>query len=170
MAASIRAGYYAVGIAGGAEKCAYARELGYDAVIDYKGEDVKKGIREHCPKGVNVYFDNVGGDILDAVFKQMNLKGRIPTCGLISQYNATSEPPGPKNYPMILMQRLKVQGFIVLDYADRYPEAIAALGGWMREGKLKYRIDLHEGLENAVKTVRMLYTGENTGKLMLKVT
>ena len=163
-------GCRAVGLAGTDDKCRWiVDDLGFDAAINYKTENLPEALKRTCPKGIDVYFDNVGGDILDAVFKQMNLKGRIPTCGLISQYNATGEPPGPKNYPMILMQRLKVQGFIVLDYAARYPEAIAALGGWMREGRLKYRIDLYDGLENAVKTVRKLYTGENTGKLMLKV-
>lgn len=163
-------GCRAVGLAGSAEKCRWILdELGFDAAINYKSDDVGLALKRACPDGVDIYFDNVGGDILDAVLKRMNLRGRIACCGLISQYNATTEPTGPKNYPMILMQRLRVQGFIVLDYAARYPEAIAALSGWMREGRLKYRIDVREGLENAVKTVRMLYTGENTGKLLLKV-
>jgi NADPH-dependent curcumin reductase CurA len=163
-------GCRAVGLAGSAEKCRWiVEELGFDAAINYKTENLAEALKRTCPQGIDVYFDNVGGDILDACLKQMNLFGRIPTCGLISQYNATDEVPGPKNYPMILMQRLKIQGFIVLDYANRYPEAITALGGWMREGKLKFKLDMDEGLENAVKTVRKLYTGENTGKLMLKV-
>ena len=163
-------GARAVGLAGSDAKCRWiVEDLGFDAAINYKTENVPEALKRACPKGIDVYFDNVGGDILDACFKQMNLKGRIPTCGLISQYNATGEVPGPSNYPMILMQRLKVEGFIVLDYAARYPEAIAALSGWMREGRLKYRADMHTGLENAVITLRKLYTGENTGKLMLKV-
>jgi len=163
-------GCRAVGLAGSAAKCKWiVDDLGFDAAINYKTEDVSAALKKACPQGIDIYFDNVGGDILDACFKQMNLKGRIPTCGLISQYNATGEVPGPKHYPMILMQRLKVQGFIVLDYASRYPEAIAALGGWLQAGKLKFRVDMHEGLENAVTTLRRLYTGEHQGKLMLHV-
>ncbi len=163
-------GCRAVGLAGSDAKCKWiVDELGFDAAINYKTEDVAAALKKACPNGIDIYFDNVGGDILDACFKQMNLFGRIPTCGLISQYNATAEVPGPKNYPMILMQRLKVQGFIVLDYAARYPEAITALGGWMQQGKLKFRVDMHEGLEHAVSTLRKLYTGENQGKLMVKV-
>ncbi len=163
-------GCRAVGLAGSDAKCKWIVDaLGFDAAINYKTEDVAAALQRTCPKGIDIYFDNVGGDILDACFKQMNLKGRIPLCGLISQYNATAEVPGPKNYPMILMQRLKVEGFIILDYASRYPEAISALAQWMQQGKLKFRVDMHEGLENAVTTLRMLYTGENQGKLMLHV-
>jgi len=130
---------------------------------------VPAALAKACPDGIDVYFDNVGGDILDACLKLMNFKGRIPTCGLISQYNATEPPPGPMNYPMILMQRLKVQGFIVLDYAERYPEAIADLSQWMGEGKIKIRQDVVDGLENALQTLKKLYTGANTGKLMVRV-
>ena len=163
-------GCRAVGLAGSDEKCRWiVEDLGFDAAINYKTEDVAAALKRTCPQGIDVYFDNVGGDILDACLKQMNLFGRIPTCGLISQYNATGEVPGPKNYPMILMQRLKVQGFIVLDYAARYPEAIGALGQWLQSGQLKFRVDMHDGLENAVKTLRKLYTGENQGKLMVRV-
>ncbi len=163
-------GCRAVGLAGSDEKCRWiVEDLGFDAAINYKTEDVPAALKRACPQGIDVYFDNVGGDILDACLKQMNLFGRIPTCGLISQYNATGEVPGPRNYPMILMQRLKVQGFIVLDYAGRYPEAIGALGQWLQSGQLKFRVDMHEGLEHAVKTLRKLYTGENQGKLMVRV-
>ena len=163
-------GCRAVGLAGSDEKCRWiVEDLGFDAAINYKTEDVPAALKRACPQGIDVYFDNVGGDILDACLKQMNLFGRIPTCGLISQYNATGEVPGPKNYPMILMQRLKVQGFIVLDYAGRYPEAIGALGQWLQSGQLKFRVDMHDGLERAVSTLRMLYTGENQGKLMVRV-
>ena len=163
-------GCRAVGLAGSDVKCKWiVDELGFDAAINYKTENVASALKKACPNGIDIYFDNVGGDILDACFKQMNLFGRIPTCGLISQYNATGAVPGPTNYPMILMQRLKVQGFIVLDYAARYPEAITALGGWMQQGKLKFRVDMYDGLENAVATLRKLYTGENQGKLMVKV-
>ena len=159
-----------VGIAGSDEKCSWlTNELGFDAAINYRSENVAAKLRETCPDGIDVYFDNVGGDILDACLKLMNFKGRIPTCGLISQYNATEPPPGPMNYPMILMQRLKVQGFIVLDYAERYPEAIADLSQWMGEGKIKIRQDVVDGLENALQTLKKLYTGANTGKLMIRV-
>jgi NADPH-dependent curcumin reductase CurA len=163
-------GCRAVGLAGSDEKCRWiVEDLGFDAAINFKTVDVPAALKRACPQGIDVYFDNVGGDILDACLKQMNLFGRIPTCGLISQYNATGEVPGPKNYPMILMQRLKVQGFIVLDYAGRYPEAIGALGQWLQSGQLKFRVDMHDGLERAVSTLRMLYTGENQGKLMVRV-
>ncbi len=159
-----------VGLAGTAEKCTWIKDdLGFDVAINYRTEEVPKALAAACPDGIDVYFDNVGGTILDACFKLMNLKGRIPTCGLISGYNATEPVPGPYNYAMILMQRLRVEGFIVLDYGDRYPEAIAALGQWMAEGKVKVRTEIVDGLENALQTVKKLYTGANTGKLMIRV-
>lgn len=163
-------GCRAVGLAGTDEKCRWiTEELGFDAAINYRTEDVPAALKNACPDGIDVYFDNVGGSILDACLKQMNLNGRVPTCGLISQYNATGEVPGPVNYPMILMQRLKVQGFIVLDFASRYPEAIGALTQWMGEGRIKVRQDVVDGLENALITLKKLYTGENTGKLLIRV-
>ena len=163
-------GCRAVGLAGTPDKCSWITdELGFDAAINYRTEDVPQTLVAACPTGIDVYFDNVGGEILDACLKLMNLGGRIPTCGLISQYNATEPVPGPYHYPMILMQRLRVEGFIVLDYAARYPEAIAALGQWMAEGKLKVRTEIVDGLENALQTVKKLYTGANTGKLMIRV-
>ena len=163
-------GCRAVGLAGSPEKCnRLTEELGFDAAINYRTEDLPQALAAACPAGIDVYFDNVGGDILDACLELMNLGGRIPTCGLISRYNATDPVAGPYNYPMILMQRLRVEGFIVLDYADRYSEAISALGQWMAEGKLTVRTEVVDGLENAVQTVRKLYTGANTGKLMIRV-
>lgn len=163
-------GCRAVGLAGTADKCSWIKdELGFDAAINYRAEDVPQALAAACPTGIDVYFDNVGGEILDACLKLMNLGGRIPTCGLISQYNATEPVPGPYNYPMILMQRLRVEGFIVIDYAARSPEAIAALGQWMAEGKLKVRTEIVDGLENALQTLKKLYTGANTGKLMIRV-
>ncbi|RKZ49809.1 MAG: NADP-dependent oxidoreductase [Gammaproteobacteria bacterium] len=163
-------GCHVVGIAGTDEKCQWiTEELGFDQAINYKTENVAEALKRTCPNGIDIYFDNVGGDILDACLKLMNLKGRISTCGLISQYNATEDVPGPKNYPMILMQRLKVQGFIILDYVDRYPEAISALSQWLAEGKIKVRLDVIDGLENALDTVKKLYTGANSGKLMIRV-
>ncbi len=159
-----------VGLAGTAEKCTWIKDdLGFDVAINYRTEEVPQTLAAACPDGIDVYFDNVGGVILDACLKLMNLKGRIPTCGLISGYNATEPVPGPYNYAMILMQRLRVEGFIVLDYGDRYPEAIAALGRWMAEGKVKVRTEIVDGLENALQTVKKLYTGANTGKLMIRV-
>ena len=134
--------------------------------INYRTEEVPEALAAACPHGIDVYFDNVGGAILDACLKLMNLRGRIPTCGLISQYNAAEPTAGPYNYSMILMQRLRVEGFIVLDYGDRYPEAIAALGQWMAEGKIKVRTEIVDGLENALQTVKKLYTGANIGKLV----
>ena len=151
-------------------KCAWLKEnLGLDAAINYRTEDLPKALAAACPDGIDVYFDNVGGEILDACLKLMNFKGRIPTCGLISQYNATDSVPGPHNYGMILMQRLRIEGFIVLDFAERYPEAVAALGQWMAEGKIKVRTEIVDGLENALQTVKKLFTGANTGKLIIRV-
>ena len=159
-----------VGLAGTSEKCAWIKDdLGFDATINYLSEDVPQALAAACPNGIDVYFDNVGGSILDACLKLMNFKGRIPTCGLISQYNATDPVAGPYNYAMILMQRLRVEGFIVLDFADRYPEAIEALGQWMSSGQIKVRTEIIDGLENALETVKKLYTGANTGKLMIRV-
>ncbi|TNF03908.1 MAG: NADP-dependent oxidoreductase [Gammaproteobacteria bacterium] len=163
-------GCRAVGLTGSDDKCRWITEdLGYDAAINYKTQDVGKALAEACPNGIDVYYDNVGGKILDECLKLMNLHGRIPTCGLISQYNATEPVPGPYNYGLILMHRLKIQGFIILDYMDRYPEATEALIGWMKEGKLKARLDVADGLENALQAVKKLYTGDNMGKLMVRV-
>ena len=159
-----------MGIAGTDEKCRWIQdELGFDAAINYRTEDVADGLRRHCPDGIDIYFDNVGGEILDAALAQLNLKARVPFCGGISRYNATEPMPGPYNYFQILMKRARVEGFIVLDYMDRYPEAIAALGAWMAEGKIKYRLDIVDGLEHADATVRKLFTGDHKGKLMIRV-
>jgi NADPH-dependent curcumin reductase CurA len=159
-----------VGLAGTDDTCLWIKDaIGFDVAINYRTEDVSKALTAACPDGIDVYFDNVGGEILDACLKLMNFKGRIPTCGLISQYNATEPVPGPYNYAMILMQRLRVEGFIVLDFAARYPEAIAALAQWMAENKIKVRNEIVDGLENALETVKKLYTGANTGKLMIRV-
>ena len=163
-------GCRAVGIAGSEEKCRWlVDELGFDAAINYRTEDLPAALARTCPQGIDVYFDNVGGSILDACLKRMNLNGRIPTCGLISSYNATAPVPGPYNYDMMLMQRLRIQGFIVMDYANRYPEAIQALAGWMAAGKIKVRQDVVDGLEHALTALKKLFTGANTGKLMIRV-
>jgi NADPH-dependent curcumin reductase CurA len=160
-----------VGIAGGREKCEWVKnDLGADAVIDYKQEkDLDKRLKELCPEGVDIYFDNVGGETLNTVMARMNLFGRIIQCGMISSYNNEGGYDVPKNYPLILMNRLRVQGFIVIDYAARFPEAIRALTKLHLEGRMKWRQQEIDGLEQADKAVRMLYTGGNTGKLMIKV-
>ncbi len=160
-----------VGIAGGAEKCAYVTdELGFDACIDYKNDDVFAGIKEHCPNGVDVYFENVGGTIFDAALSHMNTFGRIPVCGMISAYNATSAPDGPKNLRFVLVNRLTMRGFIVFDFFDRYPEAIKALSEWNEKGLIKFRQDVREGGVHAYPDVlNELFSGGNNGKLVLKV-
>jgi len=159
-----------IGIAGGAEKCEYAvQELGYDACIDYKKGPIFAGLAEHCPKGVDVFFDNVGGDILDAVLTRIRMKARIVICGAISQYNATEAVQGPKNYLSLLVNRARMQGMVVFDYADRYGVAAREMAGWMAAGKLKGREDVVEGLETFPETLLKLFSGENFGKLVLKI-
>ncbi|WNG33274.1 NADP-dependent oxidoreductase [Archangium minus] len=159
-----------VGIAGGADKCRYlVDELGFDAAIDYKSEDVKAALRTHCPKGVDVYFDNVGGDILDAVLTRLARGARIVICGAISQYNNTGPVKGPANYMSLLVNRASMTGMVVFDYAARYGEAAREMAGWMAAGKLKSREDIVEGLETFPDTLLKLFKGENTGKLVLKV-
>jgi len=157
-----------VGIAGGSEKCAYLRSLGFDAAIDYKSEDVRKALGEHCPKGVDVYFDNVGGEILDAVLTRLAMHARIVICGAISQYNE-AKMKGPSNYMSLLVHRASMTGMVVFDYANRYREAALEMAGWMAAGQLKSREDIVEGLENFPDALLMLFKGENTGKLVLKV-
>jgi len=159
-----------IGIAGGSEKCRYVlNDLGLDAAIDYKSEDVKKSLAKHCPKGVDVYFDNVGGDILDAVLTQLARGARIVICGAISQYNNTGPIKGPSNYLSLLVNRASMKGMVVYDYADRYAEAAREMAGWLLAGKLKSREDVVEGLETFPETLLKLFKGENTGKLMIKV-
>jgi NADPH-dependent curcumin reductase CurA len=163
-------GCRAVGIAGGAEKCRYLTgQLGFDAAIDYKSEDVGARLREACPKGIDVYFDNVGGEILDAALSQLAFHGRVVLCGAIARYNDTAQAPGPKNYLNLLIQRGRMEGFIVLDYMPRAAEAVLALAGWLREGKLKDRVDVQPGLENAPAVLARLFKGENLGKQLLRI-
>jgi NADPH-dependent curcumin reductase CurA len=159
-----------VGIAGGAQKCEYlVKDLGFDAAIDYKGEDVRKGLQKHCPKGIDIYFDNVGGDILDAVLTQLARSARILICGAISQYNNTTPIKGPSNYMSLLVNRASMRGFLAFDYASRYGEAAREMAGWLAAGKLKSREDIVEGLESFPETFLRLFKGENVGKLILKV-
>ena len=163
-------GCRAVGIAGGSEKCRWLTEVaGFDAAIDYKSGDVAAGLREACPNGIDVYFDNVGGEILDAALAQLAMHARVVICGAIADYNATEQPPGPKNYRNLLLRRSRMEGFIVLDYAARQGEAIAALSEWLAEGKLTEKVDVQEGLERAPATLRRLFDGSNNGKQLLRV-
>jgi NADPH-dependent curcumin reductase CurA len=159
-----------VGIAGGPEKCDYVvSELGFDAAIDYKNEDVRAALKEHCPNGIDIYFDNVGGEILDLVLARLARNARIVICGAISQYNNQGPMRGPSNYMSLLVNRARMEGFLVFDYADRYFEAATEMAGWMVEGKLKSREDIVEGFENFPETLLKLFKGENIGKLVLKV-
>ena len=159
-----------IGIAGGPDKCKYlTEELGFDAAIDYKNENLHAAIKEHCPKGIDVYFDNVGGDILDAALARIRMHARIVICGAISQYNNTTAIKGPSNYLSLLVNRGTMQGMVVLDYAKRYGEAAMQMGQWMMQGKLKSKEDIYEGIENFYPTFQRLFTGEKKGKLVLKV-
>ena len=159
-----------VGIAGGADKCRYlVEELGFDAAIDYKTENVAEALKMHCPKGVNVYFDNVGGDILDAVLTRLARGARIVICGAISQYNSTTPVKGPANYLALLVQRATMTGIVVSDYYDRAGEAAMVMAGWIQSGKLKTREDIVQGLDAFPQAFDMLFTGANNGKLVLQL-
>jgi NADPH-dependent curcumin reductase CurA len=159
-----------VGIAGGAAKCEFVvKELGFDACIDYKSGSVREGLKQHCPKGIDVYFDNVGGDILDTVLTRINLKARIVICGAISQYNSTGPVKGPSNYLSLLVNRARMEGIVVFDYAARYPDAIRDIAQWMAEGRFKSREDVVEGIDTFPDALLKLFDGENFGKLVLKV-
>ena len=158
-----------VGIAGGHDKCAYVeKELGFDACVDYKSGDLAAKLQAACPKGIDVYFENVGGDVLAAVLKLINPFARIPLCGLVSQYNATEEPAGP-NWRVLLTNRVMVKGFIVSDHLDRLPAFLSDVGRWVREGRIKYREDVVDGLENAPAAFIGLLQGKNFGKMLVKV-
>jgi NADPH-dependent curcumin reductase len=160
-----------VGIAGGAAKCEWVvKELGFDACIDYKSGAVKEGLKEHCSNGIDIYFDNVGGEILDTVLTRINRKARIVICGAISQYNNTTPVAGPKNYLSLLVNRARMEGIVVFDYADRYPVAVKEMAGWLKAGRMKSREDVVEGGVAAFPaTLLKLFNGENFGKLVLKV-
>lgn len=163
-------GARAVGIAGGPDKCRYLTdELGFDAAVDYKAGDLKAALRGACPKGIDVYFDNVGGDILDVALTQLARKARVVICGAISQYNATAAVKGPANYLSLLVNRASMTGMVVFDYADRYREGARDLLGWMAAGSLKSREDIVVGLETFPDALLKLFRGENFGKLILKV-
>ncbi|MGI9329035.1 MAG: NADP-dependent oxidoreductase [Pseudomonadales bacterium] len=159
-----------VGIAGGPEKCQWLiDEAGFDAVIDYKNEDVNARIGELCPNKVDVFFDNVGGDILEAALNHINMKARVVLCGGISAYNATEPVPGPANLMNLVINRARMEGFIVIDYMDRAHIAVPELMGWIQSGELKHKEDLQEGFENIPDTLNRLFTGKNLGKQLLKI-
>ena len=163
-------GCRAVGIAGGAEKCRYlVDELGFDAVIDYKTQDVRAALKEYCPNGIDVYFDNVGGHILEAALARLARGARIVICGAISQYNVTGPPKGPSNYMALLVHRASMKGFLAGDYAARDDEATQALAGWRTSGTLRSREHIVEGLETFPDTLIKLFTGDHLGKLIIKV-
>ncbi len=162
-------GARAVGIAGGAQKCGWlVDDLGFDAAIDRHDPGWKQQLRDACPNGVDVDFENVGGEIMGEVFGMLNLNARVALCGLISEYNETDRPSGP-SLARVLVNRVTIQGFIILDYFGRFPEAIAQLGQWVAEGKVKDRHTIVEGLEQAPHAVNMLFDGDNVGKLIVKV-
>ncbi len=162
-------GCRAVGIAGGADKCRYLVEtLGFDAAIDYKAQDVKIALKTNCPDGIHVYFDNVGGDILDAALARLAMRARVVICGAISQYNATTPVKGPANYLSLLVNRASMTGMVVFDYASRYGEAVGEMAGWMKEGRLLSREDIVQGGVAAFpEALLKLFRGENFGKLVL---
>jgi NADPH-dependent curcumin reductase len=162
-------GCRAVGVAGSPAKCEHVvKELGFDACVSYRSPDLFTALKDACPQGIDVYFDNVGGDVLNTVLRLVNPFARIPLCGLISQYNATEMPPGP-NWAPLLFNRLTVRGFIVSDHASRMGAFLADCGRWVREGRLKYREDIVEGLDHAPRAFIGLLRGENLGKLLVKV-
>lgn len=159
-----------VGIAGGQGKCDFVvNELGFDACIDYKGGSVKDGLKQHCPNGVDIYFDNVGGDILDTVLTRINMKARIIICGAISQYNNTTAIKGPSNYLSLLVNRAKMEGIVVFDYVKRYPEAVQQMSEWMTAGQFHTREDIIQGLDKFPEALMMLFEGKNFGKLILQI-
>ena len=163
-------GCRAVGIAGGPDKCRWVvEELGFDACIDYKNGSVRDGLRQHCPDGVDIYFDNVGGEILDTVLTRINRKARIVICGAISQYNNTTPVQGPKNYLSLLVNRARMEGMVVFDYTDRYPLAVAEMAGYLKDGRMKSREDVVHGLANFPAALLKLFSGANFGKLVLQL-
>ena len=159
-----------IGIAGGPEKCDWVtRELGFDAAIDYRSEDVRARLKEQCPDGIDVYWDNVGGEILEAALGRLAVHARVVYCGAISSYNASSPPPGPRNYMQVLIRRARLEGFLVFDYVERIDEALAELVPLVRSGQLRYREDIRQGLDSAPAALGDLFTGANDGKLIVRV-
>ena len=159
-----------IGIAGGQEKCDYLKnELGFDDAIDYKSENIYTALKRKCPKGIDVYFDNVGGLILDAALSKLRMHARVVICGAISQYNKKHKIDGPSNYLSLLVTRSTMQGMVVMDYTKDFAVAAKEMGTWLKEGKLKSREDIYEGIENFKETYERLFSGDKNGKLVLKV-
>jgi NADPH-dependent curcumin reductase CurA len=168
--ARIKGASRVIGIAGGPEKCDWiVDELDFDATIDYKGEDVAARLRELAPEGIDLYFDNVGGEILDACLGQLALRGRVVLCGAISSYNDRGALTGPANYRALIIRRGRMEGFIILDYLERFPEAQAEMAGWLGSGQIKAAEHIVEGLERAPEALNLLFTGGNTGKVIVKI-
>ena len=158
-----------IGIAGGAEKCRWlTEELGFDAAVDYKNEDVGEALDRLAPDGIDLNFENVGGDIMIAVWNRLNVHARMAVCGLISSYNATRMPPSP-NFSRIITHRLNVQGFLVLDYASRAREMVEEMGPWLADGRVKWKVHVDDGLEGALTSLNRLFTGDHDGKLLVRV-
>jgi NADPH-dependent curcumin reductase CurA len=163
-------GCRAVGIAGGKEKCDWLlREAKLDAAIDYKSEDVGKRLREACPDGLDVFFDNVGGEILEYALANLAMRARVVLCGAIATYEDAEPRPGPKNYMALLLRRARMEGFLVMDYMNRAPEAVMQLWRWVQDGRIAYQVDVVRGLENAPRALRRLFSGENIGKQLVRV-
>ena len=159
-----------VGLAGDASKCAWLTdELGFDAAINYKTEHVRRRLAQECPDGIDLYFDNVGGDILDACLGQLAMRGRIVLCGAISSYNADAPPKGPSNVYNLIIQRGRMEGFLVLDYLDRFAAAQIEMAGWVAEGVLHHKVHVVEGIEHATDALNLLFTGGNTGKVIVRL-
>jgi NADPH-dependent curcumin reductase len=168
--AKIKGAAKVVGIAGGPEKCAWiVDELGFDEAIDYKAGNISARLHEACPNGLDLYFDNVGGEILNACLGQLALRGRVVLCGAISSYNSREAAAGPVNYINLLIRRGRMEGFIILDYFDRFPAAQAEMAGWLASGQVKSTEHIVEGLERAPEALNLLFTGGNTGKVIVKV-
>jgi NADPH-dependent curcumin reductase CurA len=162
-------GCRAVGVAGGTEKCEHVvKELGFDACVDHKQSDLTAALAAACPQGIDVYFDNVGGEVLKAVLRLINQNARIPLCGMIADYNATEPPPGPNLRP-VLVKRALIKGFIVFDHNDRAPASFEDCAAWVRDGKIRYREDIVEGLDQAPQAFLKLFEGKNVGKLLVRV-
>jgi NADPH-dependent curcumin reductase CurA len=159
-----------VGTAGSDEKCRWLTdEVGFDAAINYKVGDLGKQLGAACPKGIDVFFDNVGGAILDAVLARIALRGRVVLCGAISQYNDFEGAVGPRNYLNLISRRGRMEGFIILDYVDRFMEGAMQLGAWMAEGKIKHKTHVVDGLDDAPEALQRLFSGDHDGKLLVKV-
>jgi hypothetical protein len=159
-----------IGVAGGKEKCKYVKEqLGFDEVIDYKNDNIYSALKKYCPEGIDVYFDNVGGEILDAALAKLRMNARIVICGAISQYNNTSRTKGPTNYLSLLVNRATMSGMVVFDYKNDYPMAINQISEWFSEGKLKSNESIFDGIDNFYEIFLKLFNGNKRGKLILKI-